>query len=1348
MKRSLLRLLIVVVILTLVLSLNGKTAVAQQINLPAAQTLTPPPPPDPIIEFTGTSDAPEIIVTKPPYPYYFYDINYQPINLLSSSDVIVVDSNQDCLLAKENLLKTFSEKKITILKNDVYEESAFSLLYLSQELSTGTQKDVIQNLNQQYQRNCVSPVFTWEDESYFFALDEFMVKFKVQVTAEEIQDLIADYELETMDEDLGGLRLHLFRTTNSKHGNVYEISNYLVENGLAEYAHPNFHHLSFRDETIPVNEITDPNLESDPKAFQWNLEKINTAGAWNLLSQAGVPPYSVKVAVIDTGVQRSHEDLTPSIGPVGYDAVNDVAGYNAGEPRNCYHGTFVSGVIAATPNNGLGGNGVGYNYVQIVPIQFGIGDGCEINELEDDDLIRAITWATDYGVNVINLSAGVSFVVGVTDAIYYATHANIVFVAGSGNSNESVVAYPARDPAAIAVGATVHDDTRKSCEICSGGGNYNWGSNYGDALGISAPGHLIYSTDLMGDQGSSPNNYNVLSGTSFSAPEVAAVAAMMLAVNPSLTPIQVQDILQRTADEVGGYSYSERLDEGGWNENLGFGRLNAYEAVRAAYNAIPKVSFQIQLQNVSNGQNHAVNVAIGVFGKYLLHPLLAEGFVATDASGHSVSDLQLPGMATGNYMVCAKPEHYLWRCLPATLTNGTTTYIDFSSGGSYSFYAGDFGINGEDGFINSTDFELFRAGTSVCFHQPAVGFCAKYDLRRDGQINTFDDNLLRVNNGRYSDGFMEYGGWNWRPFNTTITQTGNQQDSPLDASTTTGSVWMESSIGTPFVGLNFDVHVMMDLSNLSLGAGSSNLILHYDPGVLQVVDAYPAYDGIQITPGTLFESFNFGTVDPVNGDILFGALQNIDLTDTSGVNTSGELAMITFQPVSAISSTEITPLFISDESLDSNASEFTTGYDVLTSVEPLQFGISGSPSRVMPTLAATVPQGSFINTYSVPVSVNVNDPYNQVQSVQVQAWYDNAWHYISTDDESMDGWSVVWDTSGISDQVIYLTAFGFLPGGLYGTSTTAGIKLDRTAPNYISHSFNPPATTWPDLVEVGIAADDNLSGVSSIEMYMNDAPDGSEDGNWVFVDQLSGDSGTFTWDTSALEEGQYLVAFAIQDAAGNWNRWEDPDLPRIVYGQKQVFLPAIMRLNNNTGQWVDILHEDFESVFPRYYWVVYDLANGGTGIGYQWDDRSCLSSAGGWSGWAVGGGDNGGALSCGSNYPNNVNTWMVYGPLNLSDATNAELLFDLWLNSEAGYDYVYWGASDNGSSFSMVSESGNTNGWVPRSVNLGNINGNNYLGKPQVWIAFLFTSDNSISYQYGAVIDEIVLKKCTGGTCQ
>ncbi len=177
--------------------------------------------------------------------------------------------------------------------------------------------------------------------------------------------------------------------------------------------------------------------------------------------------------------------------------------------------------------------------------------------------------------------------------------------------------------------------------------------------------------------------------------------------------------------------------------------------------------------------------------------------------------------------------------------------------------------------------------------------------------------------------------------------------------------------------------------------------------------------------------------------------------------------------------------------------------------------------------------------------------------------------------------------------------------------------------------------------------------------------------------------------------------------------------------------------------WTTITSENFEANFPRNGWVVHDNQ---PGYGqYYWAKRICLPRSGSSSGWAVGGGAEGSPLSCGSYYPNYAYSWLIYGPFNLEGASDAELLFDYWENAEAGFDALFWGASTDNDQYYGQYFSGNSGGWRARNFDLTNVYQlGNLLGQPNVWIAFVFVSDFSITYPEGAYVDNIRLRKLMG----
>jgi len=113
---------------------------------------------------------------------------------------------------------------------------------------------------------------------------------------------------------------------------------------------------------------------------------------------------------------------------------------------------------------------------------------------------------------------------------------------------------------------------------------------------------------------------------------------------------------------------------------------------------------------------------------------------------------------------------------------------------------------------------------------------------------------------------------------------------------------------------------------------------------------------------------------------------------------------------------------------------------------------------------------------------------------------------------------------------------------------------------------------------------------------------------------------------------------------------------------------------------------------------------------------------------------------------------MVYGPFSLVGATDADLTYKLWLNSQncspAICDAVCRYASIDNSDFYGTCTQGNTGGWIDRDLDLTNVyNLGDLRGQPNVWIAILFKSDSSVTDTVGGYVDNILLRKCPGGTC-
>ncbi len=286
---------------------------------------------------------------------------------------------------------------------------------------------------------------------------------------------------------------------------------------------------------------------TDPmRAQQWDFTKIHVANAWAKSTGSGVT-----VAVIDTGVDATHPDLAGHV-LTGYDEINQTAAGNT-DPNG--HGTHVAGTIAALTGNGVGVSAIAPD-AKIMPIRVLGADGSGYMS----DAANGIVYAADHGADVVNMSLGSEDEdASVTNAIAYARSRGVVVVAAAGNERQkgSPNSYPAADPGVIAVAATDSTDTVASY------------SNQGSYVDVAAPGSAILSTypTALNNTG-----YAVLYGTSMASPHVAAIAALLKAYNPTLTPDQVEQALESSAVDLG---------PAGKDSDYGYGRVDAAAALAA-----------------------------------------------------------------------------------------------------------------------------------------------------------------------------------------------------------------------------------------------------------------------------------------------------------------------------------------------------------------------------------------------------------------------------------------------------------------------------------------------------------------------------------------------------------------------------------------------------------------------------------------------------------------------------------------------------------------------------------------------------------------------------------------------
>lgn len=400
----------------------------------------------------------------------------------------------------------------------------------------------------------------------------------------------------------------------------------------------------------------------------WGVVRVEApfvhSGAWVGEGQDALPIFgrSVRVAVVDTGVDYNHPDLEQNYRG-GYDFVN-----NDNDPMDDHwHGTHVAGSIAAA-KNGFGVVGVAPEVdLYALKVLSASGSG------SFSSVIAALDWAILNDIEVMNLSLGSSGDPGntVRQAFANAHNAGMVIVASAGNSGsgKDTVGYPAKYDSVIAVGSTTFTNDRSSF------------SSTGPAVELAAPGSAIYSTDLGG-------GYYTASGTSMAAPHVAGVAALLLASG-------VQDVNGngRVNDEVRLAMQTTATDLGvqGRDDWYGFGLVNASAAVwllgggEIAPPSETPVIFDPPSNLVGTSQSTLVTLT------WIDNSNVEDGFELQYGTGRGNSirwqPILLPADTT-SWSLTLAPEtyHFRVRAVAAGLTTGWSNQIsikvaDSSSGG-------------------------------------------------------------------------------------------------------------------------------------------------------------------------------------------------------------------------------------------------------------------------------------------------------------------------------------------------------------------------------------------------------------------------------------------------------------------------------------------------------------------------------------------------------------------------------------------------------------------------------------------------------------------------------------------
>ena len=391
------------------------------------------------------------------------------------------------------------------------------------------------------------------------------LKLKSQADSTMMYEQIEKYGLSVYSQNKHMPLWYSLSCDTNAYGTALEVCNLLHDTGLFAVVEPDFM----------------PDLKQSLTAFQapndtyynnqWYLHgtySINWAEASTIATGE-----NVEIGLVDTGVECSHPDFNMSYVRHTYDAyANMIYGANIYKQ----HGTECAGIIAAVKNNNMGIAGI-CSKVYVSSYSDPLDPRPNITQDLASDLYVAVTSS-----DIVSCSWGGEDLVSseIEDAIdIYATwgrnNKGTVVVFSTGNDFGSV-SFPANcNPNILAVGAS--DTNGKKADF----------SNYGPEVDVVAPGVNIQT---LGFNGNSTYGYTTDSGTSMACPQVSAIAALILSINPNLKAIEVNDIIEQTARKVGGYSYTTTSGRpnGTWNNYMGYGLVDATAAVKAAQATLSK----------------------------------------------------------------------------------------------------------------------------------------------------------------------------------------------------------------------------------------------------------------------------------------------------------------------------------------------------------------------------------------------------------------------------------------------------------------------------------------------------------------------------------------------------------------------------------------------------------------------------------------------------------------------------------------------------------------------------------------------------------------------------------------
>lgn len=476
--------------------------------------------------------------------YYYY--NGKRITLTPNSNKVCVSIPKYKKRTKERVLA-----KVKVM--DTIMDDAFDIFVI---LRPDFEKLVTNDFWKEEEKNViVTSSYRTAEDAEVFTSPYLNLRLKHEEDVSLLFSYVEEYGLRIVRRDSLMLLWYILGITQKSEKSTLEIANQLFESGKFS-------------ESVPDLCSMDLTCSNDPLFnLQWGLRNnvypgmdISACSAWDIATGK-----NVKIAIIDTGVDMNHSDLSSNICSLSFDTQTLTS------PSIVYrdHGTHCAGIAAAIKDNNILIAGVAPD-ASIISVSNPLsGSTNTLLKLAD-----GIIWAYQNGADIISNSwhcptHHAALDEAIQEAFTYGRFGKgCIITFAVGNLGSQKINYPANcNEKILAVGAI--DST----------GMRAYFSNYGDKLDIVAPGDTILSTI--------PNNaVAVKSGTSMACPHVAGVAALILERNSELTVEQVNSIINGNAKKLSGVSFNVTKPYGQWNKQYGYGLVDAYNSVINTPNSV------------------------------------------------------------------------------------------------------------------------------------------------------------------------------------------------------------------------------------------------------------------------------------------------------------------------------------------------------------------------------------------------------------------------------------------------------------------------------------------------------------------------------------------------------------------------------------------------------------------------------------------------------------------------------------------------------------------------------------------------------------------------------------------